>query len=153
MSIPLATVEMWGTQLAATTSLVGEVNQAAIATPRTPANGALGRQWVAWLLGFQAFVRQQAAGVPPILPLPPPLPSVLVRPDAWRTLMGWDTAARQWADRWRRAGASMGPLPPLPDPPPTVDPSALGLGIGTGLSIGTIAAVGGLAFLLFSGRR
>ena len=142
MSIPLATVDMWLDQIRATNALLAQVSAAAAAAPPNP---VLGRQYLPWRLAAEGFLRGQVSGIPPLIILPPPLPPIpLIRPDAWVKLLQWDTATRQWADRWRRAGGQVGPLPPNPEAPPMLDPSQLGLGIGTGLGVGTIAALAAL---------
>lgn len=137
MDLELVTGMEWVELLNGTIGVVTQIDSALASHPRRTEP-----RWVAWRASFVRFA--EGARVPPLMPLPPPLPSIVVRPDSVRRLLEWDAAARAWAAWWQRSGVETGPLPSRPQPR-TVDSSALGLasgfGFGTALVLGLALAL------------
>jgi hypothetical protein len=148
VSLPLVTGAQYAEQLQRTADVVAAVWETSSrwATSRGEAVNAspVWREWKGWVRAWGHFQESQA--IAPLLPLPPPLPSIFVRPAAWTQLRRWDQQARRWAERWRAQGAGATELPPPIEPPPELDPAALGLEqqakpFGLGVLVGIVAGV------------
>lgn len=153
MGLPIVTLVHFGTQLESTAAIVSRTSEVVgewgMAHPERIAAEPMGA-WKRWRNRLTAWL--DANRQPLVWPLPPPLPTIFVRPQVWRALVTWDREARGWARRWAQLTSQEIALPPEPEPPQELSPGDLGLDLSASGSAG-LGAVAGFLLAAWLMRR